>query len=949
MQQITFWEKQSTKLAGDVAQAAVSYMKRTNALTESGGDWIVRAVRRGAGGDQHVRLAQVHEGVRVWGGDVVVHATDTEFKSVKGNRVKNLVGFDVSPVLSAETALRLAKGAYQTKVKSSMAAEPLEFQREATELVIFPQFGRDARLAWHAVFSTELQAGVSPGRWNYFIDAKTGDIVEHFNGIHTLSQASGPGGNLKVPRTWNMELDVEPVPNSTTQYKMDTAKLQTFNMNNSTSGTGTIVTGPLSPIGDAPINDAHGFAEKTLGMLLDWNNANSIDDNGFIIKSRVHYGTNYENAFWDGTQMTYGDGASTFYPLSGDVDVVGHEIAHGYTSFHSDLVYSGESGGMNEAFSDIAGAMTEFYTEGDTADFLVGADIFKAANQALRYMCNPPQDGISIGHYADYTPGMDVHFSSGIANKAFCLAARRFASGSPTGNANTASVRKVGRAFFEANRNHWTASSTFPQSCQGVMDAATALGFTTQEKDYLRTSWTDVGVYCDGAVEPIVCDETLTAAQGVLTSPNYPNAYPNNYRRTWCIQPTGGASATLTFTNFATELNYDFVSIKNGVTGAVLSTTSGSVAPPPATSSWLVVKFTTDSLVTASGWRAEWTTGGPVNQAPVVAITAPTAGQVVSGNVAIAATATDADGTIAKVTFTLPNGTTIDDTSSPYTAAWNSTTVADGMYTLKAKAFDNLGAASDEKTVTVEVKNSVACVNGTFSSSHPPVGIPDNYSGGITSQVTVFNAGAVGAMTMSLNITHPWRGDLRVILTSPLGQQHVVHDRSGGAADNLILTNVPLPAFVGVTAAGPWTLRVIDTSSADVGTLVSWSLNIVGNCAPPGDFAGKAEPNLPLVDNGSACSTLTVSGGLGDSGQVRLDIDGVHAYRSILRGTLAHNGVTVVAFPVMTFPNGQGIFNFENRPVPGLTGDVNGTWTLCIIDTDPFGDTGTLKSWSVHD
>src|SRR5262249_4444923 len=156
-----------------------------------------------------------------------------------------------------------------------------------------------------------------------------------------------------------------------------------------------------------------GFAEETLNTLSEWFGHNSIDDNGFKILSRVHYSTNYENAFWDGTQMTYGDGASTFYPLSGDVDVVGHEIDHGFTTFHSNLIYSGPSGGNNESFSDIAGTIVEFHREGNSADFDLGRDIFRA-NSALRFMCNPTQDGASIDNANNFTPGLDVHFSSGV-------------------------------------------------------------------------------------------------------------------------------------------------------------------------------------------------------------------------------------------------------------------------------------------------------------------------------------------------------------------------------------------------------------------------------------------------------------------------------------------------------------------------------------------------------
>ena len=134
---------------------------------------------------------------------------------------------------------------------------------------------------------------------------------------------------------------------------------------------------------------------------------------------------------------------------------------------------------MNESFSDIAGTIAEFFDEGDAADFDIGRDIFQG-DAALRFMCDPTADGISIDHFADYVEGMDVHFSSGISNKAFCLAARRLASGGPNGDATQASVRRVGEAFYEANASFWTASTTFEQGCQGTIAAATALGFTAR-------------------------------------------------------------------------------------------------------------------------------------------------------------------------------------------------------------------------------------------------------------------------------------------------------------------------------------------------------------------------------------------------------------------------------------------------------------------------------------
>ncbi len=501
----------------DMATSASAYVSKN--LLSVGPSDTFEVIRTGTSvtGTPKVRMAQLHDGVPVFGADVVVHGDGVSFSSVNGTVVGNLEGFDVTPSIAQEKAMDAAKAIYLAMVTDKVAK--LEYSREQTNLVILPLDSGEPRLAWHVQFFTEHQGGVEPMLLNAFFDANSGKLLKQFNGIHTLSQASGPGGNAKVPRTWNAALDVEP---SGSQFIMDTARLRTINLNNGTSG-GSIVTGPLNPIGDAAINDAHGYSEAVFNMLVDWQGENSINENGFKLISRVHYSRSYENAFWDGAQMTYGDGASTFYPLSGAADVAGHEINHGFTSFHSNLTYSNQSGGMNESFSDIAGEVTEAYIKNGAPDMLVGADIFKSATGALRYMCNPPQDGRSIDNFANFTSGLDVHYSSGIMNKAFCLTARRFATGSSTGAVTLDSVRRASRAWFVANDDYWTASSTFLAGCVGVVNAATSLGFTTAEKNFIIQSYNDVGVTGTGcaAVAPPGCS-TNYAATGM------PKAIPDN-------------------------------------------------------------------------------------------------------------------------------------------------------------------------------------------------------------------------------------------------------------------------------------------------------------------------------------------------------------------------------------------------------------------------------------
>lgn len=198
--------------------------------------------------------------------------------------------------------------------------------------------------------------------------------------------------------------------------------------------------------------------------------------------AQVHYARNYDNASWNGASRTmqFGDGSSVFYPLTA-LDVIAHEVSHGYTGDNSRLIYnSNHSGGMNEAFSDMAGEAAKFYANGSN-DFLVGAEITKTM-PALRYLCEPRRDGRSIDHQRDFRL-MDNHYSSGVYNKAFCTLAK-------TGGWNALSAFEV---FARANKLYWSANSTFNAGACGVMAAAKDLGSSV---DDVVNAFNAVGVSC---------------------------------------------------------------------------------------------------------------------------------------------------------------------------------------------------------------------------------------------------------------------------------------------------------------------------------------------------------------------------------------------------------------------------------------------------------------------
>jgi Zn-dependent metalloprotease len=481
---VHYLEVATTRVGPDLETAALDYV----AALEPDLAHVIISVAE-ADGLWHVRLQQVHEGVPVAAGEVIVHADDTTFLGLNGVVTRHLDGFDVTPAITDSGALDIARADHGGA----------ELSDERSALVIRPDDdGSGAALVWRVVFTSPATGSREAGIWNHHVDAQDGRVVERWNALATLEQASGAGGNPKKANSWTSALDVE-VESDDGQgnvvYKMDSPRFLTVNRQDGDM----VIKGPLAAMPDASANDAHGYAEVTLDMMKNWMGRDSIDDKGFKIKSRVHdtdaCAGAPNNACWDGTQMTYGDGGPALHPLSGGLDVVAHELNHGFTTFHSNLEYKEQSGGLNESFSDVAGTIAEFYREGEAADFLIGEDIVKNG-EAARWMCEPARDGRSIAHVKDFKAGMDVHFSSGVPNRVFCLSVARFRTVG-TGATTLDAVKQLGRIWYTANGGFWTSGSDFAQACKGIVDAARSLGYKGEAVEALTESWADTGVQCD--------------------------------------------------------------------------------------------------------------------------------------------------------------------------------------------------------------------------------------------------------------------------------------------------------------------------------------------------------------------------------------------------------------------------------------------------------------------
>ena len=220
---------------------------------------------------------------------------------------------------------------------------------------------------------------------------------------------------------------------------------------------------------------------------------NSLDDNGMTMHSSVNFDDDLDNAFWNGRQMTYGNGSDIFMKAGTltDLVVVAHELTHGVTQHEANLIYSSESGGLNEHMSDAFAIMCDQWVNKHTADdshWLIGKDMM-VKGQALRSMEKPgtarPSDH-QVSSYNDYTEGMGPHTSSGIANKAFCLACKKVGG-------NT--WERLGKVWYITLKDKLREASTFQDAANHTFRVAGDLfGDSSKEQEAVSYGWSEVGI-----------------------------------------------------------------------------------------------------------------------------------------------------------------------------------------------------------------------------------------------------------------------------------------------------------------------------------------------------------------------------------------------------------------------------------------------------------------------
>ncbi|MGW2963473.1 M4 family metallopeptidase [Streptomyces sp. NPDC001220] len=464
---------------------------------------VVKDVVKDADGTVHTRYERTYAGLPVLGGDLVVDTAKsgaTE-RVIKANN-HTLKVADLTPAVSAASAEKQAVSRARTLGSTKSAAD-------GARKVIWAGSGTPV-LAYETVVGGFQDDG-TPNQLHVITDAATGKKLFEYQGIENVTGT----GNTQYSGTVSL---------STTQsgstYNLtdgDRGGHKTYNLNHGTSGTGTLFSQSSNTWGNGTTSnaatagaDAHYGAAETWDFYKNTFGRSGIKNNGVGAYSRVHYGNSYVNAFWDDGCfcMTYGDGSGNADPLTA-LDVAGHEMSHGVTSNTAGLNYSGESGGLNEATSDIFGTGVEFYAanSSDVGDYLIGEKIdINGDGTPLRYMDKPSKDGGSADYWSSSVGGLDVHYSSGVANHFFYLLSEGSGAkvingvsyNSPTKDGLP--VTGIGRdkalqIWYRALTTKFTSTTNYAAARTGTLAAAGELyGTTSTEYKAVQDAWAAVAV-----------------------------------------------------------------------------------------------------------------------------------------------------------------------------------------------------------------------------------------------------------------------------------------------------------------------------------------------------------------------------------------------------------------------------------------------------------------------
>ncbi len=456
-------------------------------------------------GFTHQKMQEYFNGVKVEFATVTLSSKNGAVQTLNSSYSPIAEDFNVTPSISNSQALNSAiahvgasKYMWQNAAEAALADN---YKKPTGELVILPaleNISETNRLA----YKFDIYATAPLYRADVYIDAKTGQFIMENKKIH---DANVPATGTSL-YNGNVSFTAD---NASGPYRLrqtaDGGGIQTFDLNNSTNYNNAVdVTSNSTNFTSNPTGvQAHFGAEKTYKYYSQKYGRNSYNNTGGVIKSYVSYSSNYVNAFWDGSRMTYGDGDGTNYGPLVSLDICGHEITHGVTEYSANLVYSYQSGALNESFSDIFGESIEKFASG-TNDWLMGDDIGAGGSGgALRSMSNPnafgdPDTYQGTYWYSGSGDSGGVHTNSGVQNFWFYVLSVGKSGTNDKGDSYNVTGIGMDKAGAIAYRNltvYLSSNSQYSDARNGAIQAAIDLyGAGSAEEIATTNAWYAVGV-----------------------------------------------------------------------------------------------------------------------------------------------------------------------------------------------------------------------------------------------------------------------------------------------------------------------------------------------------------------------------------------------------------------------------------------------------------------------
>jgi len=441
-------------------------------------------------GQQHLHFQQQHHGVAIWGKQLAIHLDkDASVYMLNGRYVPTLAELNVEPTLNEKQALVVINEIFYNK----------KLNIRSNELVIFDE-NNPAKLTYKIDFTHGLSE-----RWLYFIDAHSGDIVHYIKNIHTGSVVAASGqdaldGTSRSFTAWQegtAYFMIDPtIPNNDVNDQYDPIAnginaigdmlILTANNGNGDQlfhNTSADANSGWDPVAVSAMHNTRTVYDYYLNTF----NRNSFDGKGKNLLVVTRYEQNYNNAFWNGTYMVYGDGdGQLFSPLVQCQDIAAHEMTHGVIESSANFIYENQSGALSESFSDFFGAMV------DRDDWLLGEDCTVAEPGYLRSMSNPESGLVTqprtMSKYVNL-PNTEagnnggVHINSGIPNYAAYLTAEKI------GRIKTEQI------YYRALTIYLTASAQFIDARRALIQSAEDLyGAASVEVEAVKTAWNDVEI-----------------------------------------------------------------------------------------------------------------------------------------------------------------------------------------------------------------------------------------------------------------------------------------------------------------------------------------------------------------------------------------------------------------------------------------------------------------------